>query len=129
MSTHGHCLCGAVRFSFDAAGALRRGHCHCESCRRATSSPFTTWLSVRSSAWRWTGDEPGIYRSFCSTCGSPSACASIHRPGQTDFVAASLQDASDSAPEAHVHFAEKLPWIHLSDDLPRHSGASRIKSD
>ncbi len=136
MSTHGHCLCGAVRYSFDPAGVLWRGHCHCESCRRATSSPFTTWFVLRNSAWRWTGSAPEIYRSstgvrryFCPTCGSPMAYASAHRPDQTDFYAASLENPADFAPEAHVHFAEKLPWIHLSDGLPRHSATADAKTD
>ena len=136
MSTHGHCLCGAVRYAFDPAGVLWRGHCHCEGCRRATSSPFTTWFSVRNSAWRWTGSAPQIYhsstgvrRSFCPTCGSPMAYASAQRPGETDFHAASLEVPADFAPAVHVHFAEKLPWIHLSDDLPRHSGAFASETD
>ena len=123
-STHGHCLCGAIRYAFDPVGVLWRGHCHCESCRRATSSPFTTWFSVRNSAWRWTGAAPEIYRSspgvrryFCPTCGTPMAYAS------------SLEHPADFAPASHVHVAEKLPWIHLNDPLPRHSGAERDGTD
>jgi hypothetical protein len=136
MSTHGHCLCGAVRFTFDPAGVLWRGHCHCESCRRATSSPFTSWLTVRNSAWRWTGSAPEIYRSsiaarryFCPTCGSPMASATTQRPNETDFYAASLENPADFAPESHAHFAEKLPWVHLSDKLPRHSAGIGDKTD
>jgi hypothetical protein len=124
-STHGHCLCGAVRFAFDPEGVLWRGHCHCESCRRQTSSPFTTWFSVRNSAWRWTGAAPEIYRSspgvrrfFCPTCGTPMAYASTRRPEQTDFYAASLEDPADFTPTSHDHADEKLPWIHLADGLP-----------
>ena len=135
-STHGRCLCGAVRFAFDPAGVQWRGHCHCESCRRQTSSPFTTWFSVRNSAWRWTGAAPEIYRSspgvrryFCPTCGTPMAYASARQADRTDFYAASLEDPTDFAPEMHEHFAEKLPWIHMGDRLPRHSGAERDGTD
>ena len=39
------CLCGAVSFEFSGAENWR-AHCHCESCRRNTSSPFTTWFGV-----------------------------------------------------------------------------------
>ena len=135
-STHGHCLCGAVRYAFDPAGVVWRGHCHCESCRRQTSAPFATWFSVRNSAWRWTGAAPEIYRSspgvrryFCPTCGSPMAHASARHPDRTDFYAASLENPSDFAPDMHVHVSEKLPWIHLGDQLPRHSGAERDGTD
>ena len=131
-STHGRCFCGRVRFSFDPAGILWRGHCHCESCRRQTSSPFTTWFTLRDSAWRWSGAAPEVYRStpevrrhFCATCGTPMAYASARRPGETDFYAASLEDPSDFRPESHVYVAEKLPWIHLADDLPKHPGTPR----
>ena len=135
-STHGHCLCGAVRYVYDPDGVLWRGHCHCESCRRQTSSPFTTWFSVRNSAWRWTGAAPEIYRSspgvrryFCPTCGTPMAYASSRDADRTDFFAASLDDPSDFVPTAHVHIAEKMPWVHLGDDLPRHPGDGRDGTD
>ena len=41
----GHCLCGAIEYQFDEQPNWV-AHCHCESCRRATSSPMTTWVSV-----------------------------------------------------------------------------------
>jgi hypothetical protein len=73
----GRCLCGAVRFAYDGTENWR-AHCHCESCRRATASPMTTFLGVSDGRWRWTGAEPaayvsspGVTRSFCATCGSP----------------------------------------------------------
>jgi hypothetical protein len=131
-STHGRCFCGEVRFSFDPEGVLWRAHCHCESCRRQTSSPFTTWFGLRDSAWRWSGAAPAIYRSspgvrrfFCPTCGTPMAFASAHCPEETHFYAVSLEDPADFRPEYHVHVAERLPWIHLSDDLPQEAGAGR----
>ena len=57
------------------------------------------------------------------------AYVSADRPGETDFHAASLENPADFAPDAHVHFDEKLPWIHLSDDLPRHSAGIDAKTD
>jgi hypothetical protein len=41
-------------------------------------------------------------------------------PEEIHFYAASLEDARDFSPQFHVHYAEKLPWIDLSDDLPRY---------
>ena len=46
----GRCLCGTIAFQY--AGAPNwTVHCHCESCRRATSCPMTTWISVPRSAF------------------------------------------------------------------------------
>ena len=80
----GHCLCGAVRYAFDAAPNWQ-AHCHCESCRRATSSPYTSYFGVSHGHWRWTGEtpkvfvsSPGVKRHFCGTCGSPSGGCSSH---------------------------------------------------
>ena len=117
-STHGRCLCGAVRFAFDPAGVLWRGHCHCESCRRQTSSPFTTFFGLRNSAWRWTGAAPEIYRSspgvrryFCPTCGTPMAFASTRYPEETHFYAARLDDPTGSCPGSisRTGFRMRLP--------------------
>ncbi len=122
----GRCLCGNIRFEYSGP-ELWRGHCHCESCRRATSSPFTTWFGVKRDACRFTGAEPGVYRSspgvrrlFCSTCGTPMACESERWPGEIHLYAASLDDPTGFAPQFHVYVSEKLPWIELADDLPRY---------
>ena len=42
MTTTGRCLCGAIQFEF-AGEAVETTHCHCESCRRQTSSPVATF--------------------------------------------------------------------------------------
>jgi hypothetical protein len=52
--TKGRCLCGRVSFEYQGP-EIWRDHCHCESCGRNTSSPFTTWFGVSNSAYRFTG--------------------------------------------------------------------------
>jgi hypothetical protein len=126
----GHCLCGQVTFEFTGS-PLWCGHCHCESCRRATASPFTTWVGVRRDACRFTGAQPvvrqsspGASRSFCGTCGSPVAFESTRWPDETHLYAALLEHPEDAAPQFHVHVAEKLPWIKLDDGLPQYQRSS-----
>ena len=121
----GHCLCGATRFRCTAA-PLWQVHCHCESCRRATSSAFTSFFGVADGAWAWTGaalatyaSSPGVWRDFCATCGAQMAYRSDRYPGEIHFYAALLDDPVTYAPTGHVHAAEMLPWLHLSDGLPR----------
>lgn len=121
----GHCLCGATRFEYDGPENWR-GHCHCESCRRQTASPFTTFMGVPHGAWRWTGavpsvfvSSPGVKRHFCATCGAPMAYESTRFPDEIHFYASLLEDAAGFEPQQHYHWDEHLPWVHLSDDLPR----------
>lgn len=126
MSTkRGRCLCGAVTFEYRGEENWR-AHCHCESCRRQTSSPFTTFMGVPDGAWRFTGEQPRVYvsspgvrRLFCGTCGSPIAYDSDAFPDEIHFYAASLERPETFSPDRHVHAAEQLPWIHLDDGLPR----------
>lgn len=121
----GRCLCGAVRYRFDGAPNWQ-AHCHCESCRRATSSPFTSFFGVSHGRWLWTAAKPaafassaGVLRHFCARCGSPMAYQSDRWPEELHFYAASLDTPAEYRPEMHVHWAEHLPWLHLADDLPR----------
>lgn len=122
----GHCLCGEISFAYSGPENWR-GHCHCDSCRRNTSSPFTTFFGVSRDAYRFTGKDPSIYHSspgvrrlFCANCGTPMAYESDKYPEETHFYAASLEDSKDFSPQFHVHYAEKVRWVELSDDLPRY---------
>lgn len=123
----GHCLCGAVAFEYWGEENWR-GHCHCESCRRNTSSPFTTFFGVPRGAFRFTGVYPSIYQSskgvkrfFCGTCGTPMAYESDRFPDEIHFYAASLEDATSFTPQFHTHYAERVPWVELADDLPKYN--------
>ena len=59
-------------------------------------------------------------RLFCANCGTPMAYEADRFPGEIHFYAASLEDSRDFAPQHHVHWAERVPWIALADDLPKH---------
>lgn len=122
----GHCLCRAVRYEFTGK-AKWQAHCHCESCRRNTSSPFTSWLGVSKAEFRFTGHTPEVYRSsagarrsFCVACGTPMAYENDRWPDEIHLYAASLEHPQDFTPQAHVFWAEKVPWVHITDDLPKY---------
>lgn len=121
----GRCLCGVLRYRIDSA-PLWQAHCHCDSCRRATSSPFTSYFGIRDGTFTWEGEapatyssSPGTWRDFCPHCGSPMSYRSDKFPGETHFFAASLDDPTAYDPQVHVHTDELLPWVHLDDGLPR----------
>jgi hypothetical protein len=88
----GRCLCGEVTYEYRGPENWR-GHCHCESCRRNTSSPFTTWFGVPRAACRFTGKQPAVYRSspgvrrlFCANCGTPMAYDSDRYPDEIHIL-------------------------------------------
>ncbi len=121
----GRCLCGATRFTCDAP-PLWQGHCHCQSCRRATASPFTSFFGIPDGHWHWTKAEPttyssspGVWRSFCAVCGTQMSYHSDRFPAERHFYAATLDDPTPFTATEHVHSAERLPWLHLADDLPQ----------
>ncbi len=120
----GRCLCGTCAFELTGA-SIWVGHCHCESCRKATASPFTTWIGQQNGSWKFIGEEPvdyesspGNVRGFCGKCGSPIFYRSARFPNETHFYAALLDHPADIEPRAHFHADEMLSWIHLSDGLP-----------
>jgi hypothetical protein len=124
----GGCMCGAVRY--EASGdPLSVIFCHCESCRKHTGAPVVTLAGFKKDQVRYTAGEratyessPGVLRGFCSRCGTPltwegdgdelGPLVEIH-VGTTD-------NATKLAPQLHVHFAERIPWFEVSDNLPRY---------
>ena len=122
----GRCLCGDVTYEYSGPENWR-AYCHCESCRRNTSSPVTAFFGVPKTACRFTGKEPSVYdsspgvrRLFCGRCGSPMAYESDRFPDEIHLYAASLDRPEDYVPQGHVYCAEQLPWFDVRDSLPRH---------
>ncbi|WP_291835095.1 GFA family protein [Limimaricola sp.] len=130
MDRTGHCLCGATRYRFDPAAVRWQGLCHCESCRRSTGAPVVGWIGLTDGGWAWNGQAPGRYasspgvmRTFCTTCGTPLSFASARWPGETHFLAATLEDPADFQPTDHFYSNEGLHWAPIADALPRHEAA------
>ena len=127
----GRCLCGAVRFA--ARGEPHWvAHCHCDSCRRATSAPIATYAGYGADAVEWEGERParhasspGVERCFGAHCGSPMSFAGEKWPDEIHLFVASLEEPDSLTPTSHVHVGEKLGWIHLADGLPRYATTAR----
>lgn len=126
--TKGRCLCGAVTYEFTSKPNWT-AHCHCESCRRNTSSPMTSFLGVDRDKAKFSGEatkvyesSPGVRRHFCGDCGSPVAYDADAYAHEIHFYLAALEDPEKFEPRSHVFAAEQLPWLHLGDDLPKFQG-------
>lgn len=122
MTHTGHCLCGAIRFAFTGAPNWVL-HCHCESCRRATASPMTTFVSVPDAQIDWSGpapgtfaSSPGVTRGFCPTCGSPLFYRRTTLPDETHLYVALLDDPGALVPEGHDFVEERIAWMHPLPD-------------
>ena len=96
----GRCLCGDVKWHYE--GVIGRNLvCHCESCRRATSSAYGAFLALEPSGLTWRGDinhyesSPNTYRGFCCTCGTRLYFASDRWPGEMHVHAATLISSAD----------------------------------
>lgn len=120
--TTGRCMCGDIRYEFRGP-PLEVGHCHCESCRRHTSSPFVTYMVVDRSGFHFSAGEPvifnsspGVRRSHCGRCGAP---ISYENAQELAIYACTLDDLANVEPTLHIRTDEQLPWIEIEDALPR----------
>ena len=127
MSEHklgGHCYCGAVRFEIEGESEWI-GHCHCESCRRASGSVMTTFAGFRPEQVLFSGATPsryttadGVTRSFCGQCGSPVSFEVDSRPDEIHLHLGLFDDLEQTVPTNHSFIEEKPNWLHADEHLP-----------
>lgn len=127
--TFGSCLCGKVRFEVTLPPKWFQ-YCHCESCRKTTSSAFAANLIFPPENFRWIAGEalikryvdevnnPGYRRWFCGDCGS-----AVPRPTRTEqwyVVQAGLLDSDPVArPDCNIYWSERPEWLPSAEDLPK----------
>ena len=124
----GHCLCGDVRFSA-ALPSKWVAHCHCTMCQRSGGSAFVTWVGLDADRCRiddprgrlaWFRSSDAGERGFCARCGSTLFFRSQRWAGELHVTLANFTGPVDRAPQAHVFWDTRVPWVHLADDgLPR----------
>jgi len=121
----GGCMCGKVRFPAKGP-ALWVGMCHCSSCRRATGGALVAAVGFPRTAVTFIGkgpstyaSSPGVLRAFCSKCGTSIAYQSSSWPKDTHLMSGAFDDPSVLEPEFHIFAEERLPWLRLSEELPR----------
>lgn len=125
----GHCLCGNIQYQIEGE-PVWSGYCHCESCRRMTGSVVTNWLGIKDTDLVFTKGRPakykagGVTRGFCSKCGSSLTYQANHFPDYVQIHVGTLDAPGAIIPLAHVHFAEKIEWFDVNDQLPRFEGSA-----
>ncbi|AMO21712.1 GFA family protein [Ramlibacter solisilvae] len=121
----GGCQCGAVRYRITGLPVMA-ALCHCAMCRRANAAPAVAWAMYQESQVEFTGSgpkfhesSPGCRRGFCANCGSQISFVADYIPGLIDITIGSLDDPAQVEPTFHYWESKRLPWLHLSDGLPR----------
>ncbi|MCW5575363.1 MAG: GFA family protein [Burkholderiales bacterium] len=123
----GGCLCGDIRYEADGE-PLWVAHCHCATCRRHVASAVATFIGFDTARFRWlapTGEyrsSPGVVRRHCARCGTPLSYESARGPDEVHILVGSLDHPERAVPSNHVWVAERLPWLHIDDGLPRYAG-------
>lgn len=127
----GRCLCGNITYSL-ATPPVWTALCHCDSCRRSAASPMVAWMGFHTGNVSWQG-ERSFYRSsekalrgFCPKCGTQMSFESTAWPGELHLYAVSLDDPTQYEPQLHCHEGERLPWLHIGDDLPRFPSSAEV---
>lgn len=120
----GGCRCGAVRLTA-RADPIWRSYCHCDDCRKATGAPVTVFVGFAREVLAFEGEARCAFRSgsaergFCGRCGSPLDYRDAELPGQIYVYLGVMDEPERFAPTLHAFESERLPFLHIKDDLPR----------
>ena len=123
-SVQGHCLCAKVHFT--AGGPLRAVvACHCDECRRFTSSQWNATAAYRDRLHiegeehiRWFSLNDHARRGFCGNCGS----SLFFDPKPRDYIAiamGALDKPTGLDLAVHIWAQEAGDYLTLCDDLPK----------
>jgi hypothetical protein len=125
----GSCRCGAVRFEASAE-PHHVSYCHCGDCRKATGAPVSAFVGFMAGDVSLTGDMLRSYdngpvtRSFCGACGTPIAYADERIGDRLYFMLGAMDAPENYKPTLHAYVGEQLPYVHMTDGLPRHPRTS-----
>jgi hypothetical protein len=127
VTLDGGCQCGAIRYRITGAPVVV-AVCHCRMCRRANAAPAVAWAMFQQSQVAFTAGKPATYassgegkRGFCPSCGTQISFTATYIPGLIDITVGSLDRPDAVRPVLHYWDSERLPWVRLADDLPRHA--------
>ncbi len=117
----GSCLCGAVRFTVDAALAPPDA-CHCTICRKSsghyavgTDVPRTAVTIDGAEHVTWYQSSTEVRRGFCRTCGSPLFFDKAGR-SWIGIQMGAFDRPTDTRLHVHIFTADKGDYYELPDD-------------
>ncbi|TAN11142.1 MAG: GFA family protein [Burkholderiaceae bacterium] len=124
----GSCLCGKVRYELTAdPGDF--GFCHCVSCRKASGSSHAAnapidrvnfHLIAGADVLREFESSPGMFRAFCTNCGSPIYAYRSEQPDHLGIRLGTLDTPFHKQPIGHKFTSECPSWAPILDTLPQY---------
>ncbi|MCK9534297.1 MAG: GFA family protein [Pseudomonas sp.] len=120
----GSCLCAGVVYEVDELASEIK-HCACTTCRKAHAAAFNTGAAVALSQFRWIQGEdlltcyessPGIYRYFCSHCGS-QLIKKVEGKDQLILRVATLDDDPKQVAQSVIWTSHAVPWLAYDSSL------------
>jgi len=119
------CFCGRITAECDGE-PFWINYDHDDDCRRAIGGPLTVWVGYRPQQLRITKGQmkafsktPGVTRTFCENCGSSIGYFDEGIKDEVYLTIGFFDHPERFKPTAHGYWRLKLPWVELSDDLPR----------
>lgn len=76
-----------------------------------------------------TVENGAVTRSFCGICGSPIGYGDQRLPARIYFMLGVMDHPEDYTPTLHAWSSQQLPYLHISDELPRMSRTSVPRPD
>ncbi len=118
----GQCLCGAVKVSATVTDPVVRA-CHCDMCRRHTSSMFIS-LPTDPESQRIEGPAKSFQssdwaeRGFCEICGSTLWYGTLH-DGVKNLAAGLFENAGNAALKMEFYVDQCPQGYNLAGDHQR----------
>ena len=110
--------------------------CHCRSCRRNSGAAVLTFAGFASDRFSYLKGEPqrfqsspGVWRSFCARCGTPLTYEADRYGPEVHVTIGTFDHPESLQPTVHVWTAERIPWLHIDDELPRYRATPRGGAD
>lgn len=121
----GGCHCKKIRFKVTEK-PFWVGNCYCADCRKITGAPYATFAGFLPEHIEFTSGKPKEYRSsekvvrsFCDNCGASISYDYFDNKTKTFIYAGLFDKAEEIKPQKHIWVSQKLPWVHICDDLPQ----------
>ena len=130
VTLKGSCLCGSVRYEISGE-LLRFYHCHCQRCRKTTSTGHATNLMVKTESFNWihgaellkrykVPDAERFYTHFCSQCGSGMP-RDVPEIGAFVIPAGTVDSDIPMQPQARIFWDSRSEWSCDGSELPVYS--------
>ncbi|UKZ70784.1 uncharacterized protein TrAtP1_011753 [Trichoderma atroviride] len=135
----GGCLCGQVRYTYDAE-PVAKVLCHCNDCRKISGSSYSVNYLIPDAAFRVTAGTPKVFSKvadsgativsyFCGDCGSMMWRESPSSGPNKVLKAGTLDDSdkiiSTAGIDAEAFTRSRIEWVQPIAGASQRAGPSQ----